>query len=207
VRDERVKIEQQVYKATQSRIMSAKIPPVWDDKNFYKCNPRIHPKETAIAKEWAEQFNQNSGGLIFVSEGVGTGKTHLAICIAWYVLVELKKRVLFKPARDLLMELRWTFAHSDTAELDKINQILDVDLLVIDDMGRDRWSEWVGNTYWTLLDRCMNYNIPVIVTTNKAIEDFNKGDCLEARIGVGAYSRLMSICRHQVIHLEGEDLR
>ncbi len=193
--------------ADKKRIRAARIPPVWQDLTFENSDPKINTAQMEASREYATHFDSSSSGLVIYSEGVGNGKTHLAICIGNYILKVLGKRVLFKPARDLLMELRQTFTSFETAEIDRLREFLNVDLLILDDVGRDRLTEWTENTYWSLFDHCMSYSIPVIITTNRLIESNPDTDCLEDRIGTGAYSRLLKICQHTVIKVEGEDLR
>lgn len=80
-----------------------------------------------------------------------------------------------------------------------------VNLLFLDDVGVDPPSEWIKSTYWTLLDRRVDWQLPVVVTTNKPFE--GKGEVLADRIGLGAASRLLGLCGGKVIDMTGPDLR
>jgi len=206
-RDEKLKVNREEYERQQRLIRDARFPLSMKDTSFTSSDPKIHPGEMAIAQTYASHFTAASRGLIIQSGAleVGTGKTWMAVCTGRMV-VGKGKRVLFKTARDFLMELRQTYG-TDVAEIDRLRSYLNVSLLILDDVGRDRPTEWVLNTYWSIFDTCMSNQVPVIVTTNKIVEAGPNVDCLEYRIGTGAYSRLLSICEHKVIHLDGPDLR
>lgn len=96
-------------------VAQASIPPKWRETTFDSSNPDLSPGAFKIAKRYAEAFSAKSPSLVFYSPGPGTGKTHLAVCIANYVLHELRLPVIFKEARDLMLDIRRTF--SDRGEL------------------------------------------------------------------------------------------
>ncbi|GAJ13916.1 unnamed protein product, partial [marine sediment metagenome] len=135
----------------------------------------------------------------------GTGKTTLAACIINYVLHELRSPVMFAKARDVMLDIRKTFSDRYETEAKILDKVSYVDLLLLDDVGVDRPSEWIKSTYWTLMDRRFDWMLPVVVTTNKPFE--GRGEILADRIGEGAASRLLGLCQGNVIDMTGEDLR
>ena len=184
----------------------AGVPPKWKETTFSSSNPRLNPQAFKIAKRYAEEFSIQSPSLVFYSLGNGTGKTHLAACITNYVLHEKKLPVLFKKARDLMLDIRRTFSdRGDMTEADILDRVLSVQLLVLDDVGVDPTSQWLRATYWTVFDRRLEWQLPVVVTTNKPFE--GERDLLGDFIGQGAVSRLMELCRGNVIDMSGPDLR
>lgn len=183
----------------------ANIPPHWQKFSFATLNPKMQPRAQRIAREYAEGFNKDSPSLVFYSQENGTGKTTLAACIANYVLYELRVPVMFAKARDIMLELRKTFSDRYETEAEVLDRISYVDLLILDDVAVDPPSEWIKSTYWTLLDRRFDWELPVVVTTNKPFE--GKGEILADRIGEGAASRLLGLCCGNVIEMGGEDLR
>lgn len=189
-------------------ITLAQIPKMWQNTTFASSNPKINPVALKIAKRYAQRFSTKSLSLVFYSLENGTGKTHLAACIANYVLHELRRPVLFKKARGLLLEIRRSFADgANLTEADILDRVLSVDLLVLDDVGVDPPTEWLKATYWTLFDRRLEWELPVVVTTNKPIEPIVEEMSLEDRIGRGALSRLLGLCKGNVIEMTGPDLR
>lgn len=189
-------------------IALASIPPKWKEVTFGNSNPDLNPRAFKIAKRYAEKFNTQSPSVVFYSPGNGTGKTHLVACIANYVLHEKRLPILFKKARDLMLEIRRTFSdRGDLTEADILNKVLSVPLLVLDDVGVDPPSRWLQATYWTLFDRRLEWQLPVIVTTNKPLEVTIGEVSLADGIGQGAVSRLIELCQGNVIDMTGPDLR
>ncbi len=197
--------EQEEEQRYQGLIHLANIPPRWREVTFDTLDPDIQPVAQKIAREYATSFSKQSPSLIFYSPGNGTGKTTLAACIANYVLHELRVPVMFAKARDIMLEIRKTFSDHYETEAEILDKVSYVDLLVLDDVGVDRPSEWIKSTYWTLMDRRSDWMLPVVVTTNKPFE--GKGEVLADRIGEGAASRLLGVCQGNVIDMTGPDLR
>lgn len=186
----------------------ARIPPKWRGITFDNSKPELAPKAFKVAKRYAERFTTSSPSLVFYSPGNGTGKTHLAACIANYLLHEKRMPVLFKKARDLMLEIRRTFSdRGELTEADILDRVLSVPLLVLDDVGVDPTSQWLQATYWTVFDRRVEWQLPVVITTNKPFEAAEGQVSLADRIGEGGVSRLMELCQGNVIDMSGPDLR
>lgn len=186
----------------------AKIPKMWRGVTFENSDPNIRKTAFKIARRYAEDFNAKSGTLVFYSSGYGCGKTHLAACITNYVLHQLRRPVLFKKARDILLEIRRTFSERVTeTEAGILSQVLSVEILIVDDVGVDNPSPWVESTYWTIFDRRLEWQLPTVVTTNYPLEAEPGEISLGERIGYGAVSRLAQMCRGEFIDVTGPDLR
>ena len=205
---ERIAKEQLELARYREMIALARIPPKWKETAFDNSNPELNPRAFKVAKRYAEKFNTQSPSLIFYSSGNGMGKTHLVACIANYVLHEKKVSVLFKKARDLMLDIRRTFSdRADMTEADILDRVLSVQLLVLDDVGVDPTSQWLQATYWTVFDRRLEWQLPVVITTNKPLEAPAGEVSLGDRIGDGAVSRLIELCQGNVIDMTGPDLR
>jgi DNA replication protein DnaC len=206
--EEREEAARQVEAESKYRqlIAMAQIPPKWKEVTFDNSNPKLNSRAFKVAKRYAESFRLQSPSLVFYSLGNGTGKTHLAACIANYVLHQKRMPVLFKKARDLMLEIRRTFSdRGEMTEADILDKVLSVQLLVLDDVGVDPPSRWIHGTYWTVFDRRLEWQLPVVITTNKLFE--GAGETLGDRIGDGAVSRLVELCQGNVIDMTGPDLR
>lgn len=202
--EERAK-EQAKEERRQELIRLANIPPRWRGVTFDTLDSNVQPVAQKLAREYAEGFTKDSPSLVFYSPGNGTGKTTLAAAIANYVLHELWVPVMFVKARDIMLEIRKTFSDRYETESEILDKRSFVDLLILDDVGVDRPSEWIKSTYWTLMDRRFDWMLPVVVTTNKPFE--GEDEVLADRIGEGAASRLLGLCRENVIDMTGPDLR
>ena len=197
--------EQKEEQRYRGLIHLANIPPRWREVTFGTLDPNIQPAAQRLAREYATGFSKQSESLIFYSPGNGTGKTTLAACIINYVLHELRLPVMFAKARDVMLDIRKTFSDRYETEAGILDKVSYVDLLLLDDVGVDRPSDWIKSTYWTLMDRRFDWMLPVVVTTNKPLE--GRGELLADRIGEGAASRLLGLCRGNVIDMTGLDLR
>lgn len=188
------------------RVKRAHIPFDWQKKTFASSNPKIHPVALKSCLSYAVQFKiRESPSLIIYSPIIGSGKTHLAACVANYLLHERHIDVRFEKARDVLLQLKRTFDRSSReSEEDVLTRIVSFDVLILDDIGWDSPTDWTFSTYWDIFDRRMDAHLPVIVTTNCAPEE---GGLLEKRIGHGAISRLRGMCGDNIIHFQGKDLR
>lgn len=193
----------------RERIFQAKIPELWRNTTFETSDPAINRVAFNRCREYAETFDpRKSNSLYLFSLKYGTGKTHLAACIANYVLHEKKFNVRYQKARDLLLDIRRTY--SDRGDLDEaglLDRVLSFDLLVLDDVGIDQPSQWLVSTYWTVFDRRMEMGLPVVVTANYNLFETEKGMTIGDRIGFGAESRLRKMCGENVIEFKGKDLR
>lgn len=189
-------------------IAIAQIPPKWKDVTFDNSNPKLNPQAFRVAKRYAERFTAQSPSLAFYSGGNGVGKTRMAACIANYVLHGKKTPVIFKKARDLMLGIRRTFSdRGEMTEADILDKVLSVQLLVLDDVGLDPTSQWLQATYWTVFDRRLEWQLPVIITTTIPFEAPEGKVSLADRIGNGALSRLIELCQGNVIDMTGLDLR
>ena len=202
---EKLAQEQKEEQRYQDLIRLANIPPRWREVTFDTLDPNIQPVAQRLAKEYAAGFSKQSLSLVFYSPGNGTGKTTLAACIINYVLHELRCPVMFAKARDVMLDIRKTFSDRYETEAEILDKVSYVDLLLLDDVGVDRPSEWIKSTYWTLMDRRYDWMLPVVVTTTKPFE--GRGEVLADRIGEGAASRLLGLCQGNVIDMTGIDLR
>lgn len=189
-------------------IAKACIPKMWQNTTFESSNPDIRKAAFKVARRYAENFNAESGTLVLYSRGYGCGKTHLAACIANHVLHQLRQPVLFKKARDLLLDIRRSFSERGIeSEADILDQVLSKELLILDDVGVDSPSPWIESTYWTIFDRRLEWMLPTVVTTNYQLEAEPGQVSLGERIGYGALSRLTQMCQGNFIDMTGADLR
>lgn len=188
-------------------VAMALIPKLWQGVTFESSDPDVRKAAFKVARRYAENFSAEAGTLVFYSKGYGCGKTHMVACVANHVLHRLRRPVLFKKARDLLLEIRRTFSERGDTELDILDRVLSVELLILDDVGVDNPSPWIESTYWTIFDRRLEWQLPTVVTTNYPLETEPDEVGLGERIGYGAVSRLSQLCNGQFIDMSGPDLR
>lgn len=104
-------------------------------------------------------------GLILVGNN-GVGKTHLACSIA-NKLIENGIPVIYGTLINLLAELRNSYdTDNDISEMEIIKLYENVVLLIIDDLGKEKPSEWGLEKLFTIINSRYENNLPVIITTN-----------------------------------------
>lgn len=138
-------------------------------RTFEKFNLNERNKKAfEIAKAFTENFeeaNRNGLGIMFTGT-YGTGKTHLACSIA----IELINRnipIIYGTAITLLSKVRQTYDSStNTNEWELLDLYSNVDLLVIDDLGKEKPSEWVLEKLYHIINQRYENLKPVIITTN-----------------------------------------
>lgn len=127
---------------------------------------------------------------------VGTGKTYAAFAIMKR-LGELGLRATFHTAPELLDLIRDDFDKKDSYNLDRLLENRGV--LIIDDLGTEKASEWVTETLHKLIDKRYREVLPTIITSNNSLDE------LVDRLGDRIPSRLAEMC--DIVQLEGEDRR
>lgn len=162
------------------------------DRTFYhytfgRCDAS---QENAVyAKRYVEHFTemaQTGQGLLFWGN-VGTGKTFLAACIA-NALLEQKVPVLMTSFPKILNALGGLYSAERNEYLASLNRYT---LLVIDDMGIERDSQYTLETVYTVIDERYKSGKPFIITTNIQLDTLgNPQDLEHARI----YDRIIERC-------------
>ncbi|MDX9872513.1 MAG: ATP-binding protein [Clostridia bacterium] len=119
--------------------------------------------------DFADKVSNNQAAEnLFLYGPVGTGKTHLCSAIAHYVLQAGKSVVYLKTSRllDLIRQIKYT-EHSAGPSADRLLQNLyQVDLLIIDDLGIENSTDFVKEQLLLLLDERINHHLPWVISTN-----------------------------------------
>ncbi len=159
------------------------------------------------AKEYVIRFNEfeTEGKGLLLTGQVGTGKTHLSAAIANYLMFKKYVPVKFGNVTSLLSEIKETYNDEENKKANKetegkiIKSLSSVRLLIIDDLGKEKSTDWSNTIIYTIINnRYENYK-PTIVTTNLSIKE------LENRIGDASVSRLIEMC--DGIKMDGFDYR
>ena len=102
---------------------------------------------------------------LFISGTKGTGKTHLAAAIA-NELLSKGTPVICMSERELLGRIRRTFSGIGGDESSILALYKSVPLLILDDLGKERATEWTISTIYDIIGGRYDQAMPFIVTTN-----------------------------------------
>jgi len=173
--------------------------------NFTTYNESLE-RAVALAKRVADAFPIVNKGLLLEGQP-GVGKTHIAVAVLKQAIQMTSARGLFYDVRDLLRVIRSTYDSTiRTTELEVLRPVMQADLLVLDDLGAEKTSEWVEETMNLIVNTRYNERRLTIFTTNyEDIPDETEPNSLLFRIGHRMRSRLHEMAEFVV--LDGADYR
>jgi DNA replication protein DnaC len=190
------------------RLADANIPKRYQHctlANFVAYNESL-VKAVEQARRLAEAFPAVSRGLLLEGQP-GVGKTHLAVAVLKQAIETTGARGLFYDTRELLRLIRSTYDPSiHTTEFQVLRPVMYADLLVLDDLGAEKTSEWVDETMNLIVNTRYSERRLTIFTSNYPdIPDDTEPNSLLFRIGFRMRSRLHEMCEFLV--LDGADYR
>ena len=176
-----------------------------DFANYTAYNEQL-TKALQHATRLAESFPVTEKGL-FLQGPPGVGKKPLAVAVLRQVITTRGARGLFYDTRDLLRVIRSTYDPVNrTAEMDVLRPVIECDLLVLDDLGAEKTSEWVEETLNLIVNSRYSQRRTTIFTSNYDDNPDNTDpDSLLFRIGFRMRSRLHEMC--EFVYLDGGDYR
>jgi len=192
---------------TSSLDDASRIPRRYDECNFDSYFPLNPSQEAALmfARRVADEYPNLDIGLLFIGT-CGIGKTHLAVSIL-KALLEKNIPCLFYDFRDLLKEIQdsWN-SQTQTSEMDILSAVYQAEVLVLDELGASKPTEWVKDTMTHVINKRYNDKKVTIFTSNYLDAKTNPYDeTLQERVGVRLRSRLHEMCK--VITITGDDYR
>ena len=203
---------------TQALLAAARIPKRYEHcelSNFESDGPhRLLASSRLAAGKFVEEYPVDSTGLLLIGS-IGVGKTHLAVGIIKELILSKGIACLFYDYRELLKQIQNSYNDSVKAtELEVLRPVFETEVLVLDELGAVKPTEWVWDTVSLILNARYNDSRTTIITSN--FDDRSAGavagprgaareETLGDRIGERMRSRLHEMCR--IIKMEGEDFR
>lgn len=170
----------------KNKIKSAKVPLEYVDATVGSFDIELYTQQNNIDKvmiakriavryvEKYEKMQQMGKGLYLYSETKGSGKTRLAISILNALIRKYKVNGLYISSVNLLNEIKQTFQDVRSMDTSRLVQTFkEVPLLVIDDLGVEKVSDWSEEMFTQILDERMSNFRPTIITSNFSISQLS----------------------------------
>jgi DNA replication protein DnaC len=196
-------------KLAEQRLRDARIPPRYQrcslDKFIIYQNEELL-RAIEYAKRFVDAFPAVQKGLMLIGPP-GIGKTHIAVSVLRAVIAKAGARGLYYDTRALLRDIRSTYNPTlQMAEMDVIRPVMEAELLVLDDLGAERLTDWVEETIGLIVNTRYNERRPTIFTSNyEDIPDEGEMNSLLVRVGFRLHSRLREMC--DFLEYDGPDYR
>lgn len=117
-------------------------------------------------------YSEHPQGWLVLMGTYGCGKTHLAAAIA-NTCVHLGLETIFLTVPDLLDWLRYSYDSSDTTYEQRFEEIRNIPLLILDDLGTQNTTAWAQEKLFQIIDYRYTRKLPIVVTTNQSLEDLD----------------------------------
>src|SRR5216684_2840623 len=153
-------------------LSAARIPKRYEHcelSNFEFDGPHRNLAASRMAAcKFVEEFPLDNTGLLLIGS-IGVGKTHLAVGIIKELIVSKGIPCLFYDYRELLKQIQNSYNDSVKAtELEVLRPVFEAEVLVLDELGAIKPTEWVWDTVSLILNTRYNDKRTTIITTNFA---------------------------------------
>jgi DNA replication protein DnaC len=187
---------------------------------FEGFEPEFQRAALRICRKYAESFDldnpRGTPSLYLYSRGPGVGKSTLMACIANHLIdswrgdpASATLPVRFEKGPGLVRRVRATYNIPDAqkpyheTEEQIYAQLRTVRLLMLDDVGKEKPSDFTRELYWYIIDERVSRGLPVVVNSRLALED----DSLTELMREDTVDRLYGMCRGKMVILTGTSYR
>ena len=206
------------------RIASARIPKRYEhctldsyETGFRSADPSMRQAHL-MARRFVEAYPVETDGRgLLITGSIGVGKTHLAVGLLLALVEEKGAQALFYDYRELLKQIQHSYnAQVNSTELDVLRPVFEAEVLVLDELGAQKPTDWVWDTVALILNTRYNDKRTTIITTNypdlapagssgSAAQRATREETLGDRIGERMRSRLAEMCVR--VEMTGADFR
>lgn len=143
----------------------------------------------SAARAYGEQIGENiaAGRGLLLFGPLGTGKSHLVAAVV-NAAVDRGFAAIMERVPKLLLTLRATYNGGAVTEQQLMRGMTDADLLVLDDAGSEKWTEWTEPTLYTIIDERYTQQKALLITSNLNLAE------LQQKIGPRAMDRIVDMC-------------
>lgn len=163
---------------------SARIPQRFTDKTFADFVVSNPAQQIALdaCLDYVDDFSKHrrEGRCMLLLGKVGTGKTHLAIAAVNHLINECMVKAIYRTVGTIMGDIRATFSdRTGESESYILREIIGADLLVLDEVGATKQSEFELATLFSIINGRYEQCRPTIIVSNLAPAELN--DALGAR--------------------------
>jgi DNA replication protein DnaC len=201
-------------------VRSCRIPPRYEHcalATFEPGNPSLSAaleKAIGYCAGYPHLGDDEGLGLLFSGDN-GVGKTHLAVAVLRELVTAKGVRGQFWDFHELIREIKSSYdPETKTSELQVLEPVVEMDVLLLDDLGAWKMTDWMNDTLFYILNSRYLAKRATLITTNYqdasreavlAADPLRRKEFLVERIGQRLRSRLMEMCL--VIKVQGDDHR
>lgn len=185
--EERKKRDLEAILRLRSESMMDELSKTHTFERFQATSDNVRNK--TICEKYAREFDrmkEKNQGLLMLGNP-GTGKTFSASCIANY-LINQKRRVIMTSFVKLISIIQNGSKETEQEIIEKLNS---AELLIIDDLGAERGTDYAIERVYNIVDSRYRSRKPLVLTTNLSLQEMKEtSDIRLARI----YDRVFEIC-------------
>lgn len=189
-------------------LQSAQIPRAYASDTFDDYEVTAGNHDAVRAAHWVLMPKNRRG--IFLHGKRGTGKTKLAAIIA-NEKAKAGCPVLFSSVPDLMADIRSAFDTGMTSKA--VRAVKETPCLVLDDLGSEKMSEWVGEQLFCIVNHRYNQSLQTIVTSNYSPKEIllhmatrdRRGYVIDDMQAQRILSRIYGMCER--VEIKGADWR
>jgi DNA replication protein DnaC len=156
----------------------ARIPQRFAKKTFTDFHAEDSAQQTALdaCVAYVNDFSKHrrDGRCMLLLGLVGTGKTHLSVAVIKQLIDEQMVRAIYRTASGILGDIKATFNdRQGPNEADILHEVVAADLLVLDEVGATKQSEFELATLFTIINGRYEQNRPTIIVSNLSPSELN----------------------------------
>jgi DNA replication protein DnaC len=202
-------------------LANCRIPPRYEDCRLLEGFEPISPShagalEKALKYCRGYPFLGHDEGLgLLITGNTGVGKTHLAVGVLRELVTQKGARGQFWDFHELMRAIKSSYdPETKTTEIQVLAPVMETDILLLDDLGAWRITDWMNDTLFQILNSRYLAKRPTLITTNfqdKSVDEVKRADPMERReffvdrIGQRLRSRLVEMCL--IVQIDGKDFR